>query len=1765
MIIKKYASKVKQDLSNSRCKDWNLLNNLLYPDGLVGQCNNISSSKGVKLIPAPIIFTGFDFNLPKDAVINSIEIGYEDRKVSYGNEADESTYPIFRSLDIKLVNTKQEFKVSDGEISKNFVKRNRSFTNLSNTLSVAEVNVSDFGVSLAYSPNVSPNVGAIYLDSVYMSIDYDIATYNVSMTEPNKKGRTETWSTAEEPHEVHMGEVFSSYCYFRTTNGLNPSEQLITLYFPDNYKLEDYEVSDGRVEQVNANTYNWYVTPKSDKTSSYFKYDLCVVGEPFENDEVGLIKATHESQIAVYYVKVVDIYYNEYRNNAQIHCPVFSRNWSGMAPVELFTIEYWIYDVDSAELESNDWVYPILLKCYNPETDEYMKFPEYDFQENVGGLLGMKLVGQRLSADKKTLQLDIKINNPNEYTNKLNFVLIGTFSHITWEEGDYQFHTFFSNNNSSTHFTNSEKYVFNFRVGAERGIDLTFDHKILTVNSPNIAVECEGGGFHFKCKSKSGFSKWNSYLTGLKIFLEKRVKHIGALKVPYSHYDPKFTFKNPVKTGTYQNRKYVSKTGIWEDELTLSIYLPMNHWKTLEGFTKMDKPVSIELCPSCSDDDVLNHRGWVDIQSISSVERVNPWVYKGQIDVEYLTRKYFAKASILLGARLCETNLPYDLICSLNKGDPLINFFELYGSGQISHDLANNQVNEINCSTGEALHIRNKWVLKDISDVTYYWDCVLPSDPSDESNDYKRNSIVYSIVDSVSGENVLEYTLFDFTCFDGNGKVVNQCNAICVVKHNNKMVTVFNKRIKLDWEEPFDGIFKSTTNFNFNMNYVTITESGANGFEIVERDIELPSGEYVVDVCFDNNDVGLIEPNFTAHLDVEVYENMLANSYSNFYNNLIVSPFPLAGKNLLFYRKSEEGILYYYNIKEDISQTYYLVDGFQQYKGGVDLQTSSGSSIMFVENYTSTLYLSNNLIKLGFDRVFGTVSFFVYDVSTNDYVYTNMVRLEDFNDFEIVSYNDDKISVKFGQTLWTMWRGRPFVECQHDAVDLIVNDKFNTAECEGLMTSDGTVIYSGSRGKSAIYLYDTITTIELESRTSEGVVESEFNSGYEVMLVANVRDLNGVSRGMVDGVPIGRVEFIVNDESVYVDPAPSLTPTEEYEWSYSFVVEGTQSYVASARFIPELEFSESKSNNCYFNSMVTPTSTELTIIQEYIKMLDSSAYMLVNVSQTSNPSLPGDIGDMRVEIYSNGKYFAEIVTEEGPTRCPLYFKKQGIYDVSAKAMGDLTYSSSESDSYTLCIYDDSLVSFDSDVLLVNDETMSGEKFVLETEDGYATIGTNSDYSYTGKFKIGIPKVGDFELGSGESKKIKFPTSGDYTITIKYNGDDTYQACWIKQPITIPSVNTSINALFDTASGEVSESSCHVDREIRIVAKASHNNLPVTVYDNDTPVSSSQIGILPRTIYYQAKTMGDHNIQLKYNGTAFFSKSESSILKLHVNNDSTQIINVKENDYVYKHTQDIFKLVDSENIPLANKKLSYKINGVTYDRVTNDQGLCYMNINLLPSQYNVKITFEGDKNYNSCSTEYVLEVKEPITVWKSPTKITNDHGSTPDKPYKAWIVSSSGKLPVSCGDTSIHGVTAIDDVSGTYNTPDTLNLNSFNFSFSDNNYKIVQISARWQEKQYNPNSDSLFPAIGSASVTLQNCGVSNGKKAYDVPLKSKGGYNIVGVEWTGLNILTSAINNKSVFGASFAHDKNTSQNPATLILNNFEIGVSYVIPTKIKEE
>lgn len=62
------------------------------------------------------------------------------------------------------------------------------------------------------------------------------------------------------------------------------------------------------------------------------------------------------------------------------------------------------------------------------------------------------------------------------------------------------------------------------------------------------------------------------------------------------------------------------------------------------------------------------------------------------------------------------------------------------------------------------------------------------------------------------------------------------------------------------------------------------------------------------------------------------------------------------------------------------------------------------------------------------------------------------------------------------------------------------------------------------------------------------------------------------------------------------------------------------------------------------------------------------------------------------------------------------------------------------------------------------------------------------------------------------------------------------------------------------------------------------------------------------------------------------------------------------------------LTDKEDQPLPNETIYITINGKTYERTTNEQGIATININLIPGVYKALIRYNGNDTYNG-STAY----------------------------------------------------------------------------------------------------------------------------------------------------------------------------------------------------
>lgn len=74
----------------------------------------------------------------------------------------------------------------------------------------------------------------------------------------------------------------------------------------------------------------------------------------------------------------------------------------------------------------------------------------------------------------------------------------------------------------------------------------------------------------------------------------------------------------------------------------------------------------------------------------------------------------------------------------------------------------------------------------------------------------------------------------------------------------------------------------------------------------------------------------------------------------------------------------------------------------------------------------------------------------------------------------------------------------------------------------------------------------------------------------------------------------------------------------------------------------------------------------------------------------------------------------------------------------------------------------------------------------------------------------------------------------------------------------------------------------------------------------------------------------------------------------------------------------FKLIlqeieSAKRIP--GKKISIKINDTVYDKVTDENGVCSLEIHLMPNTWTIESSFYGDDAYNSCSIQNTLVVKK----------------------------------------------------------------------------------------------------------------------------------------------------------------------------------------------
>lgn len=600
---------------------------------------------------------------------------------------------------------------------------------------------------------------------------------------------------------------------------------------------------------------------------------------------------------------------------------------------------------------------------------------------------------------------------------------------------------------------------YNFKCIAD---DLVFvDHRLPSEIAPyedTVFLACE-------------FDEVDAVMTmsesSLTAHFYEEIDYIGCVPLEQTHFDPKSTYKDKLLDSRYKNKRYMGKQLASDEDITLNVRLHPHQVTTIQGLIDMDKPIPINANHRCFEGDSLNHRGWAEIYGIKTEQTGNnPHWYKCDIDVKYITHNLNTRFNIHRGVKSYPFDIP-DLLVPVNEiSDDLTKFFNIKTDGtyeyRADYEVPNsnppvfinyddNKRNKFELDSGQSLYIQTKDTLVNRCNLTVDW--ISSKLAEDKENQITR---IFRLRDKRSNQVVFEYEYCDWDMSDVNyigttvkGRQLYKGSydplainrTIDMRREESSDVDPNTGEVIIDDDEVY---FGSRTHFQIRNKMLTIIEEGFNGKELTYVATRALEGtDYLFEVEMHNNNTDAETDDVIIYLNIEVTETLLDTArFSDYYDHMVVSPFPVADRKVLFIRRAEEGNIYY--LEDDgLKEFSYVIDPYYQYKNGVDLQSDDGISIFNLNYAYEMIYVQNGLVRLGINRINGSIILAKYDVTSNEYIIVSRFKLSNEKDVGITYISDDKIVLHAGDSKFTMWRGHPYVMINHNGEDIIILNNYS--------------------------------------------------------------------------------------------------------------------------------------------------------------------------------------------------------------------------------------------------------------------------------------------------------------------------------------------------------------------------------------------------------------------------------------------------------------------------------------------------------------------------------------------------------------------------------------------------------------------------------------------------------------------------------------------------------------------------------------------------
>lgn len=434
--------------------------------------------------------------------------------------------------------------------------------------------------------------------------------------------------------------------------------------------------------------------------------------------------------------------------------------------------------------------------------------------------------------------------------------------------------------------------------------------------------------------------------------------------------------------------------------------------------------------------------------------------------------------------------------------------------------------------------------------------------------------------------------------------------------------------------------------------------------------------------------------------------------------------------------------------------------------------------------------------------------------------------------------------------------------------------------------------------------------------------ENLFNDSYKVVISYKLFDGSNYKNYDVRYVPIKPVRFTL----ITSKGTNSLDSGTLINDIFEFINTANDDRNVVVSFTDN-----TKLNITLYNQHKVDTNIDLS--QKTAKIGD---IVEINVNIKDNKTgLAVDFGI--VEIYLNNKLISSNnVTGLAISKSITVDESKSFYNISVIYKGNNKYA----DSSNSAILRISSIPLET-VIISKDLTKyykNGSQFDVVLKDvlGNVLVGKIVKITING---VTYNKITN-DKGEARLSINLFP--GVYNITVLFEDDDNY----------VKSLNTNKIVVLS-----------------KIITKFVDNNKFIVklVNDDGTPKTNASLAIIANGVQYNRITNGSGearlNVRLNPNNYIFAVTDGQEVVSSSVNVLST--IETSDISMFYKDgTKYSVKLCDLDGNIMPNKNVAITINGVTYNKVTDSNGVAYLNINLNPGTYSVWATY-GDKTV--CNT------------------------------------------------------------------------------------------------------------------------------------------------------------------------------------------------------